>query len=227
MIDAVLFDLDGTLADTAPDMARTVNEMRLRRSLAPVPLERVRPHVSKGARGMLLGAFEMTVEHPDFAAMREEFLTLYSDYLDEETVLFPGMAELLEALESRGLPWGVVTNKFERYARPVIAGLGLERRSRVLVGGDTCARAKPHPDPLLHAAALMAIEPARILYVGDDERDIQAARAAGMFALVAGYGYIGDGPPPLAWGADAIVDSPAGILRWVDAGNARPRKVAP
>ena len=226
MIEAVLFDLDGTLADTAPDMARTVNEMRLRRSLAPVPLERVRPHVSKGARGMLLAAFEMTADHPDFAAMREEFLELYAENLDVDTVLFPGMAELLGELEARAITWGVVTNKFERLARPVMAGLGLEQRSRVIVGGDTCARAKPFPDSLLHAAKLIAIEPARILYVGDDERDIQAARAAGMFGLVAGYGYIGDGPPPRAWGADAIVDEPGGVLHWLDAANAPQRKAA-
>lgn len=226
MIDAVLFDLDGTLADTAPDMARTVNEMRLRRGLAPVPLEKVRPHVSKGARGMLLAAFEITADHPDFAAMREEFLELYAENLDVDTVLFPGMAGLLDELEARDITWGVVTNKFERLARPVMAGLGLEQRSRVIVGGDTCARAKPFPDSLLHASKLIGIEPGRILYVGDDERDIQAARAAGMFGLVAGYGYIGDGPPPRAWGADAIVDDPAGVLRWVDAANAPRRKAA-
>lgn len=226
MIDAVLFDLDGTLADTAPDMARTVNEMRLRRSLAPVPHEKVRPHVSKGARGMLLAAFEMTAEHPDFAAMREEFLALYQHNLDVDTVLFPGMEDLLDGLESRGIAWGVVTNKFERFARPVIAGLGLTQRSRVLVGGDTCPRAKPFPDPLLHAASLMGIEPRRIVYVGDDERDIQAARAAGMFGLVAGYGYIGDGAPPRAWGADAIVDEPGGVLAWVEAARAPQRKAA-
>ena len=226
MIEAVLFDLDGTLADTAPDMARTVNEMRIRRSLAPVPLEKVRPHVSKGARGMLLGAFEITTEHPDFAAMREEFLTLYADNLDVDTVLFPEMAELLEALESRGLPWGVVTNKFERYARPVMHGLGLGQRSRVLVGGDTCARAKPFPDPLLHATQQLGIEAARTLYIGDDSRDVDAARAAGMPVLVAGYGYLGDGPPALTWGADAIVDSPAQILHWIDAANDAQRQVA-
>ena len=226
MIDAVLFDLDGTLADTAPDMARTVNEMRLRRNLAPVPLEKVRPHVSKGARGMLLAAFEITSEHPDFAAMREEFLTLYQDNLDVDTVLFPGMPELLEGLETRAIAWGVVTNKFERFARPVIEGLGLARRSRVIVGGDTCARAKPFPDPLLHAASLMGVDPRRTVYIGDDERDIQAARAAGMFGLVAGYGYIGDGAPPRAWGADAILDDPAGVLAWVEAARAPQRKTA-
>jgi N-acetyl-D-muramate 6-phosphate phosphatase len=225
VIEAVLFDLDGTLADTAPDMARTVNEMRIRRSLAPVPLSQVRPHVSKGARGMLLGAFEMTVEHPDFAAMREEFLTLYADRLSVDTVLFPEMAELLDAIEQRGMRWGVVTNKFERFARPVLHGLGLLQRSGTIVGGDTCARAKPFPDPLLHACRQIGIAPERTVYVGDDERDIQAAHAAGMPGLVAGYGYIGDGPPPVAWGGDAIVDSPAGILHWIDAANAELRRV--
>ena len=215
MIDAVLFDLDGTLADTAPDMARTVNEMRIRRGLAPVPLEQVRPHVSKGARGMLLSAFEITSEHPDYEAMREEFLAIYADNLSVDTRLFPEMPELLDTLEVQGLAWGVVTNKFERFAVPVMEGLGLGQRAKTIVGGDTCPRPKPFPDPLLHAAALMGIAPPRIVYVGDDERDVQAARAAGMPALVAGYGYIGDGLPPLLWGADAIVDSPAGVMDWI------------
>jgi phosphoglycolate phosphatase len=215
VIDAVLFDLDGTLADTAPDMARTVNEMRLRRGLAPVPLEQVRPQVSKGARGMLLAAFEITAEHPDYDAMREEFLDLYANNLSVDTRLFPEMAELLDALEGEGMAWGVVTNKFERFARPVMQGLGLGQRARTIVGGDTCARAKPFPDPLLHAAGELGIAPTNIVYVGDDERDVLAARAAGMAALVAGYGYIGDGPPPILWGAEAIVESPAGILDWI------------
>ena len=215
MIDAVLFDLDGTLADTAPDMARTVNEMRLRRGLAPVPIEAVRPHVSRGARGMLLAAFQVTSEHPDYEAMREEFLALYGDNLSVDTRLFPEMAELLDALEADGISWGVVTNKFERFAVPVMEGLGLGLRARTIVGGDTCARPKPFPDPLLHAAGLMGIAPGNIVYVGDDERDVQAARAAGMPSLVAGYGYIGDGPPPILWGAEAIMDSPGKILDWI------------
>lgn len=215
MAEAVLFDLDGTLADTAPDMAHTVNEMRKRRGLAPVPLSVVRPHVSKGARGMILSAFDMTVEHPDFAAMREEFLELYSDYLHVDSVLFPGMASLLDRLEAEGIAWGVVTNKFERFARPLLAGMGLARRASVIVGGDTCAKAKPFPDPLLYAAEKLRVRPADALYVGDDVRDVQAARAAGMPVLVAAYGYLGDGAPPSEWKADGVVDSASELEAWV------------
>ena len=213
-IRAILFDLDGTLADTAPDMVRTVNAMRVSRSLDPVALEIVRPHVSKGARGMIGAAFGITPEHAQFAAMREEFLAIYAENLCVDTRLFPGMDEVLDRLEGRGLAWGVVTNKFERLARSVMDGLGLASRSAVIVGGDTCARAKPFPDPLLHAAEQLSLKPATVLYVGDDERDVQAARAAGMPVLAAGYGYLGDGPEPARWGADGVVASPAEIGRW-------------
>ncbi len=215
MIDAVLFDLDGTLADTAPDMARTVNAMRERRGLSPVPLAQVRPFVSRGARGMIMSAFDITTDHPDYASMREEFLDIYAGNLCVDSCLFPGMGELLEDLENRKIGWGVVTNKYERLARPVIAGLGLGKRAAVIVGGDTCARAKPFPDPLLHAIATMGVAPINTLYVGDDERDVQAARAAGMPVVAAAYGYLGDGPPPSSWGADAIVDSPAELHAWI------------
>lgn len=216
-IDAVLFDLDGTLADTAPDMARTVNAMRASRGLAPVDRAVVRPHVSRGARGMILAAFDITPEHPDFAAMREEFLAIYAGCLCVETTLFPGIATALDRLEASSIAWGVVTNKFERFARPVIECLGLGARAAVIVGGDTCARAKPHPDPLLYAAAAMHVEASRTLYVGDDERDVQAARAAGMPVVVAGYGYLGDGAPPSRWEADGILDSPADLDAWIHA----------
>jgi N-acetyl-D-muramate 6-phosphate phosphatase len=215
VIEAVLFDLDGTLADTAPDMARTVNLMRARRGLPPVPVEQVRPYVSRGARGMVCSAFDMTPEHADFQAMREEFLELYGGNLCVDTCLFPGMGDLLDSLDSRGIAWGVVTNKFERFARPVIEGLGLGERAGVIVGGDTCPRPKPFPDPLLHAAATLGVAPMSTLYVGDDERDVQAARAAGMPIIVAGYGYLGDGSPPTMWGADAIVASAAEIENWL------------
>ncbi len=215
MIDAVLFDLDGTLADTAPDMARTVNAMRERRGLPPVSSHVVRPHVSKGARGMICSAFEITTEHPDFMAMREEFLGLYGENPCVETVLFPGMAELLDELEANGIAWGVVTNKFERFARPILASLGIDARAAAIVGGDTCPRPKPFPDPLLFAAERMGVRPESTLYVGDDERDVQAARAAGMPVIVAGYGYLGDGTPPTSWEADAIVASASGIGEWI------------
>jgi len=214
VIDAVLFDLDGTLADTAPDMARTVNLMRTRRGLAPAALEAVRPHVSQGARGMIMSAFGIGNDHPDFAAMRAEFLDLYAGNLCIDTQLFPGMEELLARLESEAIGWGVVTNKFERFAKPLIAALGLGARAAVVIGGDTCARAKPFPDPLLFAASSMHVTPSRTLYVGDDQRDVQAARAAGMPVVVAGYGYLG-GSAPALWHADAILDSPAHLDAWI------------
>ena len=219
MIDAVLFDLDGTLADTAPDMARTVNLMRTNRGLAPVAADIVRPHVSQGARGMIMSAFGIGTDHPDFVAMRAEFLDLYADNLCIDTRLFPGMGELLARLEGEAIGWGVVTNKFERFAKPLIAALGLGARAAIVVGGDTCARSKPFPDPLLFAASAMRVAPSRTLYVGDDERDVQAARAAGMPVVVAGYGYLGGTAPDL-WNADAILDSPAHLDAWIrDAGQ--------
>lgn len=215
MIKAVLFDLDGTLADTAPDMARTVNAMRTRRGLAPVAAEIVRPYVSKGARGMILAAFEIAADNPEYPAMREEFLALYGENLCIDTRLFPGMEALLARLDAAEMPWGVVTNKFERFARPIIADLGLAARVAVVVGGDTCARAKPFPDSLLYAAQAMGVPATRTLYVGDDERDVQAARAAGMPVVVAGYGYLGDGPPPAQWKADGVCNSPAELEAWI------------
>ena len=215
MLEAVLFDLDGTLIDTAPDMAHTVNEMRRRRGLEPVPLEQVRPFVSHGARGMIVSAFRITVEDPQFQAMREEFLQIYAENICIDSRLFPGMEELLRHLEERDVAWGVVTNKFERLARPLMDALDLSDRAAVIVGGDTCPRPKPYPDPLLHAAAELSVAPARTLYVGDDKRDVDAARAAGMRVVVAGYGYLGDGDPPVLWGADAILDSPGAVLEWM------------
>lgn len=217
MIDAVLFDLDGTLVDSAPDMARTVNLMRSSRGLEAVPLELVRAHVSSGASGMIGAAFGVKPEHSEFKAMRDEFLALYGDNLCVHTRLFPGMIELLDSLEARKIAWGVVTNKYERFARPIIDELGLGARAAVVVGGDTCARAKPFPDPLLFAAAAMGVAASGALYVGDDERDVQAARAAGMPVIVAGYGYLGDGRPPSMWGADSIVQSAGEIATWIQA----------
>ena len=211
---AVCFDLDGTLADTAPDLARTVNLMLEAREREPVPLEAVRPFVSRGARGMIGAAFGVGPDDAGFEALRQEFMEIYGGNLCVHSRLFPEVPELLDRIEARGLSWGVVTNKSERFARPLMEALGLGARTTVIVGGDTCGRAKPFPDPLLHAAALFGVDPRAILYIGDDVRDVQAARAAGMPVLAAAYGYLGDGPPPEEWGADAVVESPAGIGAW-------------
>jgi N-acetyl-D-muramate 6-phosphate phosphatase len=219
VIEAVLFDLDGTLADTAPDMANTVNRMLVKRGLPSVRVEEVRPFVSRGARGMICTAFRIGTDHPEFSAMRDEFLELYGQNLCVDTRLFPGMAELLDALDARSIAWGVVTNKFERFARPILDELGLGQRAAVVVGGDTCPRPKPFPDPLLFAAATIGVAPMNTLYVGDDERDVQAARAARMPVVVAGYGYLGDGPPPALWNADAVVQDVQGIEAWIGAAS--------
>jgi phosphoglycolate phosphatase len=211
MIQAVLFDLDGTFADTAPDLARAINLMRAGRGLPPVPAELTRPVTSTGARGMLRIGFDMTPEHADYAAMRAEFLDLYAANLCVETCLFPGMAELIEGIEARGLKWGIVTNKAERYARPLIAQLDFGTRCACVVGGDTAGVTKPSPEPLLAACRLLGIEPQAAIYVGDDRRDVEAGRAAGMRTVAVRYGYLNGGDPD-SWGADIVVDAPQDVL---------------
>ena len=215
MVQAVLFDLDGTLADTAPDLSYALNCMRAARGLAPVPLEKTRPVTSMGARGLLSAGFDVTPEHPDFEAMRNEFLDLYERNVCRETRLFPGMAELLDALEAGGMRWGVVTNKAERFTHPLLAGLGLTRRAACIVGGDTTPHLKPHPASLLAACARLSLPPADCLYVGDDERDMLAGRAAGMRVIVALYGYLGSGKPPRDWDADFWAADPRDIIAWL------------
>jgi phosphoglycolate phosphatase len=171
---------------------------------------------------MITSAFDVGTDHPDFPAMREEFLALYGQNLCVDTTLFPGMESLLDRLEARDIAWGVVTNKFERFARPLLEQMGLASRAGVIVGGDTCPKAKPFPEPLLFAAQKVGVKPAAALYVGDDERDVQAARAAGMPVVVAAYGYLGGGDPA-AWKADGIVDSAAELDAWIF-GEAKPAR---
>ncbi|CAN7434610.1 HAD-IA family hydrolase [Trinickia sp. LjRoot230] len=205
---AVLFDLDGTLADTAPDLVAAVNKMRADRRLDMLPLEQLRPLASAGARGLIGGAFEIGPEHHEYAAMREEFLANYEADLCIESTLFPGIGELLDELDAREVRWGIVTNKVARLTMPLVEQLGLAARASCVVAGDTTPHAKPHPAPLLHAANELAIRPKQIVYIGDDLRDVQAGFAAGMMTVAAAYGYCGTDLPPALWHAQHIVDSP-------------------
>jgi 2-phosphoglycolate phosphatase len=215
MIRAVLFDFDGTLADTAPDLGFALNEQLLRHGRQPLPISEIRPHASAGARGLLKLGFGIEPDDERFAAMRTEYLDLYDANLWRSTTLFPGVASLLAALEQQHVQWGIVTNKPERFTRPLVERLGLLSRAASLISGDTCTRAKPFPDPLLKAAADMALKPAHVIYVGDDERDVQAAHAAGMRSVIAGYGYLGTGNHPDEWGADALISEPGEILNYL------------
>jgi phosphoglycolate phosphatase len=214
MIRAVLFDLDGTFADTAPDLGYAVNRMRIARGLAPVPDDATRPVTSSGARGLLGAGFGITPDHADYSAMRDEFLDIYEANLCRATRLFDGMADLVDALEARGLTWGIVTNKAERFALPLMRLLGYGTRAACVIGGDTTGKLKPHPDPLYAAARAVQIAPEHCLYVGDDERDVLAGRAAGMKTIAVRYGYL-NGSNPATWGADAIVDQPHEIINFV------------
>ncbi|RAB80691.1 phosphoglycolate phosphatase [Burkholderia multivorans] len=210
--EAVLFDLDGTLADTAPDLAAAVNKMQRVRGLPETPLDALRRLASAGARGLLGGAFGITPETPGYDAMRDEFLANYAADICVQTTLFPGIAEVLDELEARGVRWGIVTNKAMRLTAPLVELLGLASRAACVVRGDTTPHPKPHPAPLLHAAGLLALAPDRIVYVGDDLRDIQAGYAAGMATVAAAYGYCGDGAAPGDWRAQHLVGT-TGELR--------------
>ncbi|PRF64123.1 phosphoglycolate phosphatase [Burkholderia multivorans] len=210
--EAVLFDLDGTLADTAPDLAAAVNKMQRVRGLPETPLDALRRLAYAGARGLLGGAFGITPETPGYDAMRDEFLANYAADICVQTTLFPGIAEVLDELEARGVRWGIVTNKAMRLTAPLVELLGLASRAACVVGGDTTPHSKPHPAPLLHAAGLLALAPDRIVYVGDDLRDIQAGYAAGMATVAAEYGYCGDGAAPGDWRAQHLVGT-TGELR--------------
>ncbi|PLZ01852.1 phosphoglycolate phosphatase [Burkholderia sp. WAC0059] len=207
--DAVLFDLDGTLADTAPDLAAAANRMRRDRNLTALPLDQLRPVASAGARGMLGRAFGIAPDNEAFAAMRDEFLANYEASLCVETALFPGIGALLDELDARGVRWGIVTNKAARFTDPLVALLKLDSRAGCVVSGDTTPHSKPHPAPLLHAAQAIGIDPRRAVYVGDDLRDVQAGQAAGMVTIAAAYGYCGSDLAPENWNAQYLAGSTA------------------
>lgn len=212
---ALLFDLDGTLADTAPDLAAALNALLAELGRPPLPFEVIRPHVSHGARALIVLGLGLTPDDAAFAGHHRRFLDFYSGAIAAHTTLFDGMETLLASAEARGIPWGVVTNKPAWLTDPLMAALGLTARAACIVSGDTTAHAKPHPEPMFHASRQVGVPPEACLFVGDAERDIEAARRAGMRSLVARFGYLGPEDRPETWGADGAIDRPEEILAWL------------
>ncbi|MDD2915960.1 MAG: HAD-IA family hydrolase [Gallionella sp.] len=211
MIRAVLFDLDGTFADTAPDLAAALNHTLAMRNLPQLPLEIVRTQASHGSRGLLKIGFGIEPDAPEYDTLRDIFLDYYAHHICVHTRLFGDMAELIDELERRDIKWGIVTNKPHRYTVPLMLALGYAERAACLISGDTCARAKPHPDPLLKACELIGVAPGQCLYLGDDLRDMQAANAAAMHGIIARYGYVGEASLD-SWNAQGIIDAPTELL---------------
>ena len=215
MIKAVLFDFDGTLADTAPDLGHALNRQRIARGMPALPIEQIRTQASAGSLGLLGLGFNIKPGDSDYEFMRDEFLDFYTQRLCHDTCLFPGVDELLDHLETRNLPWGIVTNKPARFAHPLIEMLGLAQRVACVICGDETTNTKPHPEPLLTASNKIAISPVHCIYLGDDIRDVQASLAAGMQPIVARYGYLGNDQPPETWGANYLIDHPKELLTYL------------
>ena len=211
----ILFDLDGTLVDTAPDLGHALNLQRERHGLLALPMHTIRPFASHGSKGLLSVGFNLTPEDSAFEAMRAEYLDLYDQVFTRAPVLFDGITELLAHLEQNAIPWGVVTNKPRRFSAPLLSAMNLHKRMACLVCGDDAALPKPAPDTLLMACEQVSIEPENCFYVGDAERDIEAGNAAGMHTVVALYGYIDEADQPMAWGADFSIAQPTDLLRLI------------
>lgn len=212
-VQAVLFDLDGTLIDSAPDLGAAADKMRTDRGLPSLPLSHYRHMAGAGARGMLGLAFDMRPEHPDYDRYKEEFFVNYENCMTERTGVFDGVPEMIEALIQRGLPWGVVTNKSERFSLPLTRAMPLFATASTVVSGDTTSHAKPHPEPLYEAARRMGVDPKRCVYVGDDERDVVAGHAAGMITVAATYGYLGSQADVASWKAHLEIEFPMKLLK--------------
>jgi phosphoglycolate phosphatase len=212
-IQAVLFDLDGTLIDSAPDLGAAVDKMRVDRGMPSLPLLHYRPMAGAGARGMIALAFGFTPEHPEYDAMKEEFFRNYEACMTKRTFAFEGVVQMIDALVAAPLPWGVVTNKSKRFAEPLTQAMPLFKTAAVVISGDTTPYAKPHPEPLFEAARRLGVEPTACVYVGDDERDIVAGHAAGMKTVAATYGYLGVQSDVQKWQAHANIQSPLELSR--------------
>jgi N-acetyl-D-muramate 6-phosphate phosphatase len=217
VVEGVLFDLDGTFADTAPDLAAALNHVRSLHELPPLPLSILRPQASHGSRGLLKVGMNAEPDAPGYDKLRDTFLQYYEDHICDRTVLFPGMAALIDELERHDLPWGIVTNKPHRYTVPLMEKLGYAKRAACLVSGDTCEYPKPYPMPLLHAATLTGLTPENCLYLGDDLRDMQAAQAANMKGIIAAYGYIDTAADLATWPSVGSISSPLALLRYIQA----------
>lgn len=211
-VKAVLFDLDGTLIDSAPDLAAAADQLRTASGQASLPLAAYRPLVGSGARGLLGLALGMGPDHPAFDTNKEAFFQAYEARLTEATQVFEGVPGLLKSIEGHPLPWGVVTNKSERFTGPLSRSLTWLATAGVIISGDTTPFAKPHPEPLLEAARRLGVSPQHCVYIGDDERDVQAGRAAGMRTIAATYGYLGQDADVLSWGADRLVQAPLELV---------------
>lgn len=211
-VEAVLFDLDGTLADTARDLGGALNRLLAEEDRGPIAYATIRPHVSGGARALLRTGFGLTPADAEYTAFQQRFLAHYQSALCVDTVLFDGIAELLDALDEQSIPWGIVTNKSQRFTLALAEGLGLRDRAACIVSGDSSLRPKPDASPLLLACGLAGASPAETFYVGDDLRDIHAGRSAGVKTIAAAYGYLGDGAPVDTWGADAVIAAPGEVL---------------
>lgn len=209
---ALLFDLDGTLVDSAPDLAGAANDMREARAMEPLPLAHYRPMVGTGARGMVAKALGASPGDEQFESLRDEFLQRYETRMTRETRVFDAMLPVLAALATLGLPWGIVTNKASRFSEPLVRALGLDSTSATLVSGDSTPHTKPHPAPLLEAARRMHLQARQCWYVGDDHRDVLAGHAAGMTTVAAAWGYLGLGAPISGWGAHHVIEAPGELL---------------
>lgn len=217
MINTILFDLDGTLVDTAPDLGHALNIQLIRHGKPALSDTAIRPFASHGSRGLIGLGFGITPNDDNFIAMRDEYLSIYDTVFTRSPVLLDGIADLLQAIENKGLKWGIVTNKPRRFTQPLIKSMGLDKRAACVVSGDDAPQPKPSPATLLLACEQIGVKPENCIYLGDAERDIQAGKAAGMKTVVALFGYIDVTDKPEEWGADALISAPIDLLAMINA----------